>query len=345
VRRVAVAALLPMKSKLLGLFKPKILVPAVFAVVLIGFVLSLGNIRKVGQDIVSFPRGDAALFFLLMVIYEVVRGVQWFYFLRGMKVKVGLRRGIFAFVGGEAAKSLPAGNYFQNYLLEREKGVAVAYTASGTTITVLLEVVVAVVYLIIVGISGWAWLRPLLIIGTLGVIIAGFIIVKLDIHANPPEWLGKRKFYQWAAKQGKTFIQGAETFVTPKSMAIGLGLAVIYLAAAGTEYYIVIRALGNTSVSIWSAISAYLFGLGVGLILPVPTDIGVQEITGVGALTALGMATTKAVSVTIIYRILNLVSSLLIAIITFAILHDEFRDAFSSRQGSGKVPEGAATGE
>ena len=57
------------------------------------------------------------------------------------------------------------------------------------------------------------------------------------------------------------------------------------------------------------------------------------------------MATTKAVSVTIIYRILNLVSSLLIAIVTFAILHEEFRDAFSSRQGSGKVPEGAATGE
>jgi uncharacterized protein (TIRG00374 family) len=322
---------------------PKILIPVVFAIVLIGFVLSLGDIRKVGSAIVGFPLGDAALFLLLTIVYEVVRGVQWLYFLRGMKVRVGLRRSIFAFVGGEATKSLPAGNYFENYLLEREGGVSVAYTASGTTVTVLLEVVVCVVYLAFVGIRGWAWLRPVLIVGTLAVLLLVVAIVKLDVHAHPPDWLAQRKFFQWMSEQWKTFLQGAVTFVTPKSLATGVTLAAVYLAAAGTQYYIVIRALGNNHLSLWDGISAYLFGLGVGLILPVPTDIGVQEITGVGALSALGMATTAAVSVTIVYRIFNLVASIVIAAVTFIILHREFRDAFSSRRGTGQVPEGAVT--
>jgi uncharacterized protein (TIRG00374 family) len=333
-----------MKNIALKVLNPKILVPAIFAVVLLGIVLSLGDIKKVGNAIVNFPHGDAALFFLLTVLYEVIRGVQWMYFLRGMKVKAGYRRGIFAFVGGEATKSLPAGNYFENYLLEREEGVAVAYTASGTTITVLLEVVVCVVYLAIVGISGWAWLRPVLIIGTLALTLVVVVLVRLDIHAHPPEWLGRRKFFQWAVQQGKTFGQGARAFVTPKRLAIGLALSALYLAAAGTQYFIVIRALGNQTMSYWDGLAAYLFSLGVGLILPVPTDIGVQEITGVGALKALGLKTTQAVSVSILFRILNLVSSIVIALITFVVLHKEFRDAFSSRRGSGKVPKEAATG-
>lgn len=339
-----------MKSALSAVLKPKILVPAVFAIVLLGVVLSLGDIKKVGDDIVNFPRGDAALFFLLMVLYEIVRGIQWLYFLDRMKVKVGRRRGIFAFVGGEATKSLPGGNYFQNYLLEREKGVAVAYTASGTTITVLLEVVVCVVYLSIVGISGWAWLRPVLIIGTLALVLLVVVIVRLNFHAQPPSWLGRRKFFQWATEQGKTFAQGARTFVTPKSLGIGVALAAVYLAAAGTEYFLIIRGIAqlhpndHIQITYWNAMSAYLFSLGVGLILPVPTDIGVQEITGVGALVALGMMRTDAVSVSILFRILNLVSSLLIAAVTFVILRRELGDALSSNQGSGKVPDEAATG-
>lgn len=333
-----------MNKRIGAILNPKIIIPAVFAIVLIGFVLSLGDIKKVGAAIVNFPRGDAAVFFLLVVIYEVARGAQWMYFLHGMHVNVGPRRGIFAFVGGEATKSLPAGNYFQNYLLEREKGVAVAYTASGTTITVLLEVAVCVVYLAIVGISGWGWLRPILIFGTLAVILAIVIIARLDIHAHPPEWLGRRKFFQWVSEQWKTFIKGAESFVTPKRLIIGFLLAATYLAAAGTEYYIVIRALGINNLSYWHAVSAYLFGLGVGLILPVPTDIGVQEITGVGALKALGVGTTNAVSISILYRILSLASSLLVAVVTFVILHHEFAEAFTSRQGSGTVPEEAVSG-
>ena len=333
-----------MKGTLKTILSPKILIPVVLAVVLIGIVLSLGDIRKVGQDILHFPLGDAALFLGLTIVYEVIRGVQWLYFLNGMKVKVERRPAIFAFVGGEATKSLPAGNYFENYLLEREAGVAVAYTASGTTITILLEVVVCVVYLSIVSIRGWGWLRHVLLVGSLLVVLIVIALARLDLHAHLPGWLANKKFFRWVAEQWKTFSKGAATFVTPERLAVGLALAAAYLAAAGTQYYVVIRAIGHDHVGYFDAMAAYLFGLGAGLILPVPTDIGVQEITGLGALKALGMQVPNAVSVTILFRIFNLVSSLVIAAITFVVLHREFRDAFASRQGSGKVPEEAATG-
>jgi len=89
--------------------------------------------------------------------------------LRSLGIRASWRSQIFSFSVGEITNSLPIGNYFQNYLLEREKGVAVAYTAAGTTITILLEVAVCVVYLAIFGIRGWAWVRPLMIGGALGV--------------------------------------------------------------------------------------------------------------------------------------------------------------------------------
>lgn len=333
-----------MKNFLKSIAKPKILVPIVFAVVLIGFVLSLGDIKKVGHDIVTFPRGSAAVFFLLVAIYEVVRFIQWKYLLQQMDIGVDLRRAIFAFVGGEATKSLPAGNYFENYLLEREEGISIAYTAASTTFTILLEVSVCVIYLAIVGISGWPWLRPLMIFGAVGVACLIAIVVKLDLHAHPPESLAKRKAFKWIGEQWKAFTEGAKNFLCLRVIAVAWGLAVLYLAAAGAAYYVVITALGG-NVNFFEGVAAYLFGLGVGLILPVPTDIGVQEISGVGALKALGLQTTRAVSVTIIYRILNLVSSFVIAIVTFAILHRELRDAFSSRHGSGKVPGQEGSGE
>ncbi len=332
------------KSTLRTILSPKVLIPVVFAVVLIGIVLSLGDIRKVGQDIVHFPPGDAALFLGLTVLYETIRGVQWLYFLKGMKVKVARRRAIFAFIGGEATKSLPAGNYFENYLLEREAGVAVAYTASGTTITILLEVVICVVYLSVVGIRGWGWLRPVILLGSLLVVLTVIALARLDLHAHLPGWLANKQFFRWAAEQWKTFSQGAAAFVTPKRLGVGLALAAAYLAAAGTQYYVVIRAIGHDHVGYFDAVAAYLFGLGAGLILPVPTDIGVQEITGLGALKAMGMQVPNAVPVTILFRVFNLVSSLVIAVIAFVVLHREFRDAFASRDGSGSVPEEAATG-
>lgn len=322
-----------------ALLNPTMLIPAIFALALIGIVLSLGDLTKVAGYIATFPRGDAALIFLLVVIYELARCVQWLLFLHGMKVQVGLRRAIFAFVGGEATKSLPAGNYFQNYLLEREKGVAVAYTAAGTTVTILLEVAVCVIYVAIVGISGWAWLRPVVIGGPLLAAIAALVIWKLGLHANPPHWLERRKFFRWAAEQGKNFGKGVRAFISPRLLLFGFGLAVLYLAAAGTQYYIVIRALGVDNVSYRHALSAYLFGLGVGLILPVPTDIGVQELTGLGALRALGVDASKAVAIVLVFRILNLVSAVIVAAGTSLFLRNELGEALSSRRKGGKLPE------
>ena len=324
-------------------FKPKIVIPLVFAVVLIGFVLSLGDIRKVGQDLVDFPKGAAAVIFLLVVIYEVARGIQWLYFLRGMGVKVDRRRGIFAFVGGEAAKSLPAGNYFQNYLLEREKGVAVAYTAAGTTVTILLEVAVCICYVAIVGVGSWTWVRPTIIVGVLAVAAVGLLIWRLNLHARAPKRIRDSRWYQWLGEQGGNFLKGARSFVSLRLLLVGFVLAVVYLAAAGTQYYVVIRGLGIGNVSYWHAVSAYLFGLGVGLIMPVPTDIGIQELSGLGALSALGIDETRAVAIVIIFRILNLVSSILIAAGTFVVLHKELAEALSSRRRKSEVPGQADT--
>jgi len=77
----------------------------------------LTDVKRIGALIVGFDRADLLYFFLLMVAYEAVHGLQWHLLLRALGLRAPLRTQIFTFLSGEIAKTLPIGNYFQNYLL------------------------------------------------------------------------------------------------------------------------------------------------------------------------------------------------------------------------------------
>ena len=104
------------------LLKPKVLIPIILSVALIVALLAFADIKKVAAVLSSFQKIYLLWFFLLMVVYEVVRGAQWHFLLKLMDIRVPLRTQIFAFAAGEVTKSMPIGNYFQNYLLQQSKG-------------------------------------------------------------------------------------------------------------------------------------------------------------------------------------------------------------------------------
>jgi len=104
------------------LLKPKVLIPIILSVALIVALLAFADIKKVAAVLSSFQKIYLLWFFLLMVVYEVVRGAQWHFLLKSMDIRVPLRTQIFAFAAGEVTKSMPIGNYFQNYLLQQSKG-------------------------------------------------------------------------------------------------------------------------------------------------------------------------------------------------------------------------------
>jgi len=102
--------------------KPKVLIPLILSVALIVALLAFADVKKVIALIEGFQKIYLLWFLLLMVAYEIVRGTQWYFLLRALDIRVPVRTQIFAFAGGEVTKSMPIGNYFQNYLLQQSKG-------------------------------------------------------------------------------------------------------------------------------------------------------------------------------------------------------------------------------
>lgn len=312
---------------------PGVWIPIAFGIVLLLSVLGIGDVRQVKRDIALFPPIQAALIFVLVASYICIRCTQWHFFLRFMKVSTTWRRSAVAFAGGEATESLPVGIYFANVLLQRATGVPVAQAAPATMVSILLEVACSCIYLVVVPIPSWQWLRPL-IVGGLAIfgILVG-ILVHLGWHVRLPSPAYRYRWVRWLSVQVRAFRRGTQALASPRALLPGAGFGVIYLATIGGAYYVILRAVGVASVSYWDALAAYLFGLAAGLILPTPTEIGVAELTGLGALNALGVDLGHAATTVLLFRLMFIGFSMVFAVFTFTVLHRDTAILFRTGKG------------
>lgn len=330
------------------LFQPKVLIPLILSVALIVALLAFADIKKVVALIAGFQKIYLLWFVLLMVAYEVVRGAQWYVLLRALDIQVPLRTQIFAFAGGEVTKSMPIGNYFQNYLLQQSKDADFGRTAAATTIIIILEVGVSLVGVVVLGLGNWtSWLRPVIIIGTAAFVLAAWAYHRFHQHARTPRWIKEHKSLRKAMDEFQELRAGAEDLFHPRVLLIATLLSAIYLITAGAGLFLVVRGLSIGGVSFSDALAVYFFSLAFSLILPIPVDVGVLEISGVGAFLAIGIQGGKnaAVGAMLINRILSIIASLVIAAVVMLIFRGEFRAALRGRSGRERDKEQTAAAE
>ena len=119
--------------------------------------------------------------------------------------------------------------------------------------------------------------------------------------------------------------------VQPRILAIQGLFTALDLLIGGTVLYLAVRGLGIGHVSFWQALDVYFFSLAFVLITPIPLDLGLIEVSGVGALVALGVDETAAVGVMLINRVLSIGASVAIALVAVVVLRGELRTAFQER--------------
>lgn len=311
------------------LLQPKILIPIILSVaILVALVALVTDPKKLVALMEGFQKINLLYFLLLMIGYEVVRGVQWHYLLMSMGIHVPIRTQIFVFAAGEITKSLPIGNYFQNYLLQQSKGTDFGRSSAATTIIVLTEVAVSLVGVVILGLGTWTgWLRPVIIVGVVVFLVAAWAYHRWHHAGRAPAWIREHKAMVKVMDEFQQFKEGAADLVHPHTLAIETLLSAAYLLIAGVALYIVVRGLGIGTVSLWQALAVYFFSLAFSLIFPLPVDIGVLEVSAVGAFLAVGVSRNSAVGAVLINRVLSLGSAIAIALIAMIVLHGEFRAA------------------
>lgn len=313
------------------LLRPKVVFPIIVSASIVAALLAFADVKKVMALLLGFQSQYLLYFILLMLAYEVVRAAQWHYLLTTLDIRVSLRTQLFTYLGGEMAKSLPVGNYFSSYLLSETKGAKLSRASAATSVVILVEVIVSLLGLIVLGVGDWGWLRPTILIGSFAAVFIGWVILKVHDDVQPPRWMLRREKMRVALRELRTFRDGAAELLRPRVLAVELIFGAIYLVFAGLSLYVVMAGLGIQSASIWQAIAVYFFSLAVGLLIPLPVDIGLIEMGGIGALLALGIDRSAAVGTMFLFRVLTVAAALAISLGAMLVLHEELRTALRER--------------
>jgi uncharacterized membrane protein YbhN (UPF0104 family) len=315
------------------MLRPSLVIPAVLSAALLATLLALGHVTTVVVIMLRFERNHLLYILLLLGTYEAVQYLQWHQLLRALSIYVPQRAQVFAFLLGSATKTLPIGNFFENYLLLRASCTDFGLSSSATLLSVLIEVAVSLAGLVLLGLDHWGWLRPLIVIGLTVFLVGAWVVYKRMQTEALPAWLSRHRSLRLAQAELRRFRLGAAALLHPRVLVRAVALGASYLLLGGSTLYVVARGLGIGRVSFGQVLAVYFFSLAFGLIFPLPVDIGVTEATGVGALLAIGVDRSVAISVMLIMRVLSVGISSIIALGAMLVMPDELRAVLREQPG------------
>src|ERR687888_436544 len=311
--------------------RSRVLVLAVLGASLLAILLAFGDVKKVVGLMMRFQHLDLLYILLVLVAYEAVQGLQWHTLLKALGIRVPLRAQAFAYLVSQPTRVLPVGNFVENYLLQRAEGTDFGLSSAATLLSVLIEVGVALLGLVILGLGPWGWLRPLIIIGLAVFVPTAWAVHLLHYRGRLPAWVTRHRRARAVLDEVRPFRVGAAALGHPRVLARGGLLGALYLILGGSALYLVLRGLGIDSVSWWQVLAVYFFTLAVALIVPLPVDIGVDEVGGVAALLVIGVDPPAAVGAMLLLRMLSIGTALAIALATIVVVRDEFRALLRER--------------
>jgi uncharacterized membrane protein YbhN (UPF0104 family) len=292
----------------------------VISLAIIAGLLAFADLRKLANLLGGLRPIYLVGAVVLILGYNGMQSLQWLYLLEHLGGAAPRRDAVFAFAGGNLTRYLPGGSYFQNYLLYETSRVDPALSSVATTLMVLLEPAIALVFLLAIGIDGWVWLRWLLGIGVPLALLFAAGLYRFIESPVLPRWLTGHHLYALLAGQVVPFREGLARIARPRILATMAGLSAVLVLLEGLALYLVARALRIDSLSITAALAAYYFSIGVALIVPIFTNLGTLEAGGVAALITLGVSREGAVAVMVVDRALIIALAIVLAV-TFGLAY------------------------
>src|SRR5919205_2674312 len=175
------------------LLRPKVVMPILLSVALLAALLAVGNVGQVVALMLTFRHIYLPFILLLLLAYEVVQCIQWHVLLKALGIHVPLRAQAFAYLVGQPTRVLPIGNFVENYLLKRAEGTDFGLSSAATLLSIFIEVGVALLGLVILGLGPWGWLRPLIIIGLVVFVPTAWAVHLLHYRGSLPAWVTRHR--------------------------------------------------------------------------------------------------------------------------------------------------------
>lgn len=314
------------------ILSPRVLIPTVVSLALFTFLIGFSEPHKLLHAL-ALPPDRIGWVLGLMLFYEILRGGAWFLFLRRLDIQASLSEIAFCFSGGEVAKSLPGGVFFQNYLLNKVMGAHFSYSSGASTALLALEGTVTYLALLVMGLPLLPWLRP-----ALGGLAGAFAIVVVlsRFYALPARLLTWASRHHHPRVRGLAvhldqFMRGGRTLLAYHLLVPGLLLVALYLGANGMVLYTIGHQFAIPRLNPEAAMDVLAFSIFVPLIFPVPIQFGFTELTGLGALAAYGASRGDAIATMIAYRAWGMGLSMLFGITMMLLMPRQLAKALGKR--------------
>jgi uncharacterized membrane protein YbhN (UPF0104 family) len=308
----------------------RIVLPTVVTLGLLAYVSDVASSRKSGDQIWVVIQQTWYWVFILTIPYLAARALVWHELLQALGLRVPLRPLLTAFAGGEMTKSLPGGIYLENYLLSRLVHfgqVSTIRSSMATTAMLGLESALAVPAVLIIGVPGW---RPWLFWTILGLVlfwalllaVAWLIVRRWEANLKPGAHALLRRVLMSVAE----FLEAGGDLMSLRTLQALVPTAA-YMLVYVIDLYIIIRAIGVQQVSFVDTIAIYAFVVLAVVLIPIPTELGITEFSGLNALIAYGVPKSTAAIIMLSLRILATGMTILVAGGILFLLRDELARA------------------
>ncbi len=290
-------------SPLGALARPRVVVPVVLSLALLGFVLSISDAPRVVEQIRRIPVATMGLCFGLALGYLVLKGIQFRLFLGAIGIHADWRHVALAFAIGEMSLTAPAGIYAQNYVLSRIAGADFSRSSAATTAALVVEGWISLIVLAVLGIPGWGWLRPAILsffVAAAAAILAMIVVAPVGRLTARLVQTGPLKT---AGRELLAMVKELRVLFEPRVMVRAAPLTAAYLFSLVAGFYLVAHGVGVASFTFLQATTVYIFALAIVLMSPVSSHLGMVEAGGLGAMQAWGYNATEGLAMMLGFRL------------------------------------------
>ncbi len=303
----------------------KYILPVAVALGLIAWIVSIASAPQSAAELWTVVQRTWPIVLVLTFPYLAARAFIWYRLLVQLGIRVPPRQATVSFAGGEITKSLPAGVYVENYLLSRlvHFGPHSAIRSSmATTATLGLESLVAVPVALVVGVPHAAWLFWVLI----GVVVAWLLVLTgawflvhnyLPSLDQPESSLLKR-----AGRAADDFLTAGGELLTLDTLVQCIPTA-LYMLIYVVDLYAILLALGVHNVSFVDTMGIYSIIVLAVILVPIPTELGITELTGLGILLNYGVPSSRAALAMLSLRLLATGLTIVVAGLVLIVLRRE----------------------
>ncbi len=314
----------------------RVVVAALVALSLFGYVVDIASHGDLGGGLGRVLGRNGLAAALLALPYFVLRAFTWHLLLEQVGVTAPLRQTVAAFSAGELTKSLPGGIYLETYVLARLERLREREIVKAAVATTGMDVFVgasAFVTAMALGLPGRGWFRWLLI-AVAGAWIVFFCLIWLLSRWWQPQ--SRASSPAWARAMGRIVgeaASGAARLLQTASIR-PLATTASYLFLYAVVLWLVLQAMGLGSVGFVAAVSVIAITSLANDLLPIPTELGLTEITGVGVLGAYGVAAPTAAIVMLGYRIVTTGALTVVVLAVIVVLRSAFTTSGEQAAGS-----------